>query len=291
MPGVRVFSITGTVVFPFVHLELMSFASGLSGEIGWSSEPQPRGSGKMRRIRPRLSYANVVATLALFLALGGGAVWAANKITSKQIGKGAVKTKNLGKGAVKTKNLGKGAVKTKSLAGKAVTSAKLADGAVTSAKIGDGAVSFAKLAAGTNVVGTATAGPFPPGPEAFVDVPLNPALTVTPVAGQLIFVSIEVRATLVAAEPEKKSCVVSLLPFLNGVYIAAGESLFLVAPAAKPPSDPTAPDGVSRSAATLPVGITEPGKPQSFTLKMRRSGACTPTSTIDQVGVVATQLK
>ncbi len=66
----------------------------------------------------RLTYGNIVATLALFLALSGGAVWAANKITSKQIGKGAVKNKNLAKNAVKAKNLAKGSV----------TSAKLGEG-------------------------------------------------------------------------------------------------------------------------------------------------------------------
>src|SRR5215213_7044475 len=171
----------------------------------------------MRRVRPRLSYANVVASLALFLALGGGAVWAANKITSKQIGKGAVKAKNLAKGAVKTKKLANGAVKAKKLADKAVTSAKLADGAVKSANIGDGAVNFAKISAGTNVIATATTGPLAPGPEAFVDVPLNPPLTVTPVAVKLILVNMEVHGTLAATEPPK-SCTVGFLPFLNGVF-------------------------------------------------------------------------
>ena len=44
----------------------------------------------MKRFRPRLSYANVVASLALFLALTGGTVWAANKINGKQIKKGSI---------------------------------------------------------------------------------------------------------------------------------------------------------------------------------------------------------
>jgi len=244
----------------------------------------------MRRVRPRLSYANVVATLALFLALGGSAVWAANKITSKQIGKGAVKSKNLAKGAVKSKNLAKGAVKAKSLSKEAVTSAKLADGAVGSPKIADGAVNFAKVAAGTNVIGTATAGPLPVGPEAFVDIPLNPPLTVTPVAGQLITVSIEMRGTLAEAEPEKSFCIVSFLPAVNGDALVSGEALILTAPVAKP-FDPSAPNGIRRSALTFPVGLTEPGKSQSITLRMRRGGSCTPTSTIDHVAVVASQLK
>ena len=44
----------------------------------------------MKRFRPRLSYANVVASLALFLAVSGGAVWAASKINGKQIKKNSI---------------------------------------------------------------------------------------------------------------------------------------------------------------------------------------------------------
>jgi hypothetical protein len=55
-------------------------------------------------IRSKLSYANVVATLALFLALGGGAVAAIslprNSVKSKHIGKGQVKRADIGKNAV-----------------------------------------------------------------------------------------------------------------------------------------------------------------------------------------------
>ena len=77
----------------------------------------------MRRLRSGLTYTNVVATLALFLALSGGAVYAANKITSKQIGKGAVKNKNLAKNAVKNKNLAKNSVTSPKLAKNAVKNA------------------------------------------------------------------------------------------------------------------------------------------------------------------------
>jgi hypothetical protein len=47
-----------------------------------------------KRLRPRLTYANVIATLALFLALGGGAAYAAS------LGKNTVGTKQLKKNAV-----------------------------------------------------------------------------------------------------------------------------------------------------------------------------------------------
>ena len=49
----------------------------------------------LERLRPRLTYANVIATLALFLALGGGAAFAAatlgkNTVGSKQLKRNAV---------------------------------------------------------------------------------------------------------------------------------------------------------------------------------------------------------
>jgi hypothetical protein len=53
-----------------------------------------RGIEMLERPRPRLTYANVIATLALFLALGGGAAYAAslgkNSVGAKQLKKNAV---------------------------------------------------------------------------------------------------------------------------------------------------------------------------------------------------------
>lgn len=48
-----------------------------------------------KRLRSRLTYANAIATLALFLALGGGAAYAAS-----QLGKSTVGTKQLKRNAV-----------------------------------------------------------------------------------------------------------------------------------------------------------------------------------------------
>jgi hypothetical protein len=63
----------------------------------------------MKRLRPRLTYANVIATLALFLALGGGA-YAATQLPKNSVG-------------------------AKQLKKSAVTAAKIKDGAVTGSKI------------------------------------------------------------------------------------------------------------------------------------------------------------
>ena len=63
-------------------------------------------------LRSKLSYANVVATLALFVALGGSSYAAValsnNSVKSKHIGKGQVKRPDIGRNAVnsgKVKNL------------------------------------------------------------------------------------------------------------------------------------------------------------------------------------------
>lgn len=79
----------------------------------------------MKMPRPRLSYANVTATLALFLALGGGAAYAASKIQAGDIASGAVGTRALQKRAVKSGKLALGAVRTNQVADKAITPAKL----------------------------------------------------------------------------------------------------------------------------------------------------------------------
>lgn len=57
----------------------------------------------LRSLRARLTYANVVATLALFLALAGGSAIALsgrNSVTTKDIAPGAVSTPKLARGAV-----------------------------------------------------------------------------------------------------------------------------------------------------------------------------------------------
>ncbi len=231
----------------------------------------------MKSVRKRLSYGNVVATLALFLALSGGAVYAANKITTKQIGKGAVKNKNLAKNAVKNKNLAKNSV----------TSPKLAKNAVKNANVADGAINFAKLAAGTDVVASATGGPVPVSQE-FATIPLNPPLAVIPVAGQPLTVSIEARATLIASGTS--TCEVAPIPVVNGNPLLVGELALLESP--DNPPEPPFPNGIPVSGVSFPLGLTQPGVAQSIGLQLLGGGEdCAAGSRIDQVTVVITQAK
>jgi hypothetical protein len=228
----------------------------------------------MSRRRAALTYTNVVATLALFLALTGGTVWAANKITSKQIGKGAVKNKNLAKNAVKAKNLAKNSV----------SSAKLAKNAVKNAQIADGAVNFAKLAAGTDVIASSSIGPMAAPSEAMAS--FNPPLTVTPVAGQLTTVHLEARGSLTATG--MTPCVVVPFPVVNGNLSVVGELLELIAPGV--PIVPGFENGIPAASTEFPVGLTQPGTPQTIGIFMITEGSCTPNSTV-QVSAVVTEQK
>jgi hypothetical protein len=117
----------------------------------------------MHRIRGKLTYSNVVASLALFLVLAGGTAVAAkqmlpkNSVGSNQIKKGAVASAKLKNGSVTAGKLAPGAVDTSKLAGGAVNTEKLASGAVTAGNIGPGAVTsgaIANQAVGTSKLAT-----------------------------------------------------------------------------------------------------------------------------------------
>ncbi|HEX3361313.1 MAG TPA: hypothetical protein VHS74_10010 [Solirubrobacterales bacterium] len=129
----------------------------------------------MKRFRPRLTYANVIASLALFVALGGSAVAAGlakNSVGPNQLKKGAVTPAKirkqavtsgkiapkavtagkLGPNAVLPGNLGPGIISTDKIAASAVTAEKIKNNVITTNKINNNAVTTQKLAAGA--VGT-----------------------------------------------------------------------------------------------------------------------------------------
>lgn len=122
----------------------------------------------MRIPRPKLNYANVIATIALFVALGGaaiaaglpkhsvgpkqlkrGAVTAAairkGAVTSGKIGPKAVTAGKLGPNAVLPGNLGKGIITTEKLGAGAVIASKIKNGVITTNKLNNEAVTTAKL--------------------------------------------------------------------------------------------------------------------------------------------------
>jgi hypothetical protein len=66
----------------------------------------------MRRIREHLTYANVMATIAVFVALGGGAyaLDGRNSVDSGDIQRNAVKSSDIARGAVKGSEIANGRV-------------------------------------------------------------------------------------------------------------------------------------------------------------------------------------
>jgi len=103
--------------------------------------------------RPRLTYANVVATVALFVAVGGAGAYAADQLGPKSVGErqlrpGAVTAEKLRKNAVIAPKIKALAVKQGKIANGAVSGAKIANGAVGSDQLADGAVTNSKLASG-----------------------------------------------------------------------------------------------------------------------------------------------
>ena len=102
----------------------------------------------MNQIRKRLTYANVMSSIAVFLIIGGGAAFAAlgkNTVGPKQLKKNAVRTAKIKGGAVTAAKLHKNAVKAAKIQNGAVVTNKLKNGAVTGDKVADGTLSGAKI--------------------------------------------------------------------------------------------------------------------------------------------------
>lgn len=104
----------------------------------------------MKHLRGRLTYANVISTLCLFLVLGGSAAFAAtqlpkNSVGPKQLKKNAVGSAKIKNGAVNAGKLAANAVTAAALADEAVTAGKLANNSVTTGKLANGSVSTGKL--------------------------------------------------------------------------------------------------------------------------------------------------
>ena len=89
----------------------------------------------MARIRHRLTYANVVSSLALFFVLTGGAAYAAKKIGSHDLRGGSVTTAKIRRNAVTRSKIKANAISTAKIAPAAVTNGKLADGSVSVEKL------------------------------------------------------------------------------------------------------------------------------------------------------------
>jgi hypothetical protein len=99
----------------------------------------------VKQIRKRITYANVMSSIAVFLVLGGASAYAAKKIGSNEIKGNSITTGKIKKEAVSASKIKKNSV----------TTSKIANGAVTGAKLNLGSVGTVPNAAHANAADTA----------------------------------------------------------------------------------------------------------------------------------------
>jgi hypothetical protein len=105
----------------------------------------------MRRVRNRLTYANVMSTLCFFLLAGGGAAYAAshlgrNSVGAKQLKNNAVTSAKIKKGAITAAKLAGGSVGAAQLQANSITGANVEDGTLTGADINQGSLNHVRAA-------------------------------------------------------------------------------------------------------------------------------------------------
>jgi hypothetical protein len=90
----------------------------------------------------RLTFANVLSTVAVVLVLAGGTAYAANQLAKNSVG-----TKQLKKNSVTAKKIKKNAVTKAKVKAGAIDSSKIADGAVTGGDINVASTPFGRVVA------------------------------------------------------------------------------------------------------------------------------------------------
>ena len=216
-------------------------------------------------LRSKLTYANVVATLALILAVGGGTVYAAVK---------------LGKNEVKSKNIAKGAVKGSDLAKNAVRGRNVKDGSLEAGDLAAGVIPQIRA----NLTGSATGGP-QGGINTATQTPLslNGTTTFTPQAGEVAAVAAEAQFTI-ASTNIAFSCRPSIRILLNGQ-----PTVIFVSP--DDDGNNTTPIQSLGRDASGPYGLINPGTPLTVTATLNGDPDCTAGSRLDRVEVRILQFR
>jgi hypothetical protein len=123
-------------------------------------------------VRTRLSFANVTAALALFVALGGTG-YAAATLPANSVGKSQIRTNAVGKSENRTNAVGKSEIRTNAVgksevATNGVGAAEVRTGAIGTNELRDGSITAADLSASARParVGVTAAGAAVPGGDA-----------------------------------------------------------------------------------------------------------------------------
>jgi hypothetical protein len=102
-------------------------------------------------MKPKLSYANVVSTVALFIAISGASAFAASKLANRSVGEpqlrpGAVTAEKIRTNAVTAPKIKAAAVKQGKIANGSITAAKMTAASVENASLANGSVTNEKIA-------------------------------------------------------------------------------------------------------------------------------------------------
>jgi hypothetical protein len=228
----------------------------------------------MKQLRSAFTYSNVVATVALFLAISGGVVYAATSL-----GRNSVKSKNIAAHAVKNRNLAKNAVKSGNLTANAVTTAKVKKEAITGAKVKAATLTRTSLAAGTLAglqvadAGNSAVPGLTDENEGGTPVPLSGTTSFTPAAGKSYDLLVELKGTPTDADgPEGESCFAFVNILVNGVPYT-GASIFNSASGTAPFNNQ--PVGGSSAA----IGLQEAGQQQTLSAIAFGDKGCSPATT------------
>jgi hypothetical protein len=89
----------------------------------------------VKQIRKRITYANVMSSIAVFLVLGGASAYAAKKIGSNEIKGNSITTGKIKKNAVTASKIKKNSITTAKIANGAVDGSKVKDGSLTGSDI------------------------------------------------------------------------------------------------------------------------------------------------------------
>jgi hypothetical protein len=100
----------------------------------------------VKQIRKRITYANVMSSIAVFLVLGGATAVAAKKIGSNEIKGNSITTGKIKKNAITTSKIKKNSI----------TTAKVKNGAITGAKVNLGTLGTVPNATHATTADTAT---------------------------------------------------------------------------------------------------------------------------------------
>ena len=238
----------------------------------------------MQLRKPRLTYANVVATLALFLSLGGAAV-AANTIRSGDIAPGAVQTGDIHQRAITSGKLAVGAVRGNQIAPRSVGSAQIAPGSIGRSEIAPDAIGTSEIAPGSvrpdqlevpvSVIAEGGGGVVHPLPAGSSGYPLNGAEW-TQRPGEVNLIMAEMTGTLAWNGSFPNGCRVIMKLKANGVAIG---SLELISDSTQILSQGTA----LPVAPVLPPSATRTSDVNASLIAF----GCTPESQIDSVELQA----